>query len=562
MWAMTASHPGRARPLAPARLPAAAAALAVVAALIALLAGAPVARAAEAPAEPPAAPRDYAQPSTFDVLNLSWKGGAGNSGSSGDGLVWGGSYFLQAYLLMYEATGDRRYLNTFVAQADRILAARDSERGRRDARGRSLPAWSVGDPYTVGSVALADAAGVPVLELSSALPYAGKARVAVGAGSAPGTFRLTVWNPSRVYRKQPTDVLDDLTMDPASPDYAPARVAAAFPDSKLQLTARDLRAPGAAGGDPAPGQRRLTALRYVFPVHTGQLTYPLARFARIVRTTPGLRDDAGYAATADRYVEAARAAVAVHDEDWRETPSGEGFYVTPKGAPVRFDGVELPFNQVLSLGRTLVELAVLTGDEGYADKVRKIARWFKADLRPNAAGAYEWSYVWTKGRFFSGWTAEDGVSRYLPSHPGTRVAEDVDHGHIDIGFAVLALRELGTASGFTQDDMRRFAATFVRNIITTDARGVPTVFDRIDGRGPKGKRPNIPAAWLPLAPWDRAISDHLYADFNRRQPAATTPEVVLGTAYLNNYARRGRGGTPVAPAAGTPSATPAAPPAS
>jgi len=29
---------------------------------------------------------------------------------------------------------------------------------------------------------------------------------------------------------------------------------------------------------------------------------------------------------------------------------------------------------------------------------------------------------------------------------------------------------------------------------------------------------------------------------------------VLGSAYLNKHARRGRGGTPIAPAAGTPAA--------
>jgi hypothetical protein len=557
MVGMIAAHPGRARPSAGSRRGVAAALLAAAALAVILLAGVPAARAAD----PPAAPRDYAQPATFDALNLSWKDGAGNSRSSGGPLVWGGSYFLQAYLLMYEATGDRRYLDTFVEQADRILANRDSERGRRDFRGRSLPAWGVGDPYTVGAVTLADAAGLPVLELSSALPDAGKARVAVGAGTAPGTFRLTAWNPSRSHPKRPTDVLDDLTMDPASPDYAPARIAAAFPGSKLQLTARDVRTPGSAAGPPAEGERRLTALRYVFPVHTGQLTYPLARFVRIVRASPALRDDPGYAATAQRYLDAAIAAVAVHDEDWRETPEGLGYYVTPKGAPVRYDGVELPFNQVLSLGRTLVELAVLTGDPGYADRVAKIAAWWKSDLRANAAGAYVWNYAWTKGRFFSGWTAADGVSRYLPSQKGYRVAEDVDHGHIDVGFAVLAYRELGPASGFTEADMEALAATFVRNIITTDARGVPTVFDRVDRSGAKGRRANIPAAWLPLSDWDRAISDHLYADFNRRQPAATTPEVVLGSAYLNKHARRGRGGTPVAPAAGTPPAAPPAPPA-
>ena len=516
-------------------------ALAVAAVALAALAGtapAPAARAGE-----PAPPRDYAVRATFDALDASWDAGRGNSRRTGGALVWGGSYFLQSYLLMYEATGDLRYLQTFVAQADRILANRDSDRGLTDHRGRSLPAWGVGHPFTVGLAVLPDPAGLPVLEVASARPGSGNVVATVAPGTREGTITITAAKsfPRGRRRPVPTDVFADLTMDPRSPDYAVARINGAFEASKLQVTARDLRGPAAAGGVPAPGSVRLRAQRYVFPAHTGQLTFPLARFVRIVRETPGLRDDPGYRATADRFLAACVAAVAVHDEDWRETPAGEGFYVIPKGTPVRFDGAELPFNQALSLGRTLVELAALTGEEGYLRKVQAMARWLKGDLRVSAKGAYVWSYAWTRGSFHRGWTAEDGVSQYLPSHPGYRVAEDVDHGHIDIAFAVGAYRVLGPASGFTEADMQAFAATFVRNFITTDARGVPTVWDRVDASGAKGRRPNIPAAWMPLAAWDRAIFDHLYSDFNRRQPAATTPEVVFGTAYLNRFARRSRG---------------------
>ena len=58
-------------------------------------------------------------------------------------LAWGESYVLMAYLSMYEATGDRAYLQRFLEHADRVLVRRDDRTGVGDElRGRVMPAWS------------------------------------------------------------------------------------------------------------------------------------------------------------------------------------------------------------------------------------------------------------------------------------------------------------------------------------------------------------------------------------------------------------------------------------
>ncbi|MFA5384987.1 MAG: Ig-like domain-containing protein [Eubacteriales bacterium] len=59
-------------------------------------------------------------------------------------IAWDESYLLRAYLFMYEATGDKQYLDEFTGHADTFLTRRDSVRGVKDYRGLSLPAWRSG----------------------------------------------------------------------------------------------------------------------------------------------------------------------------------------------------------------------------------------------------------------------------------------------------------------------------------------------------------------------------------------------------------------------------------
>ncbi|OPX84751.1 MAG: hypothetical protein A4E53_03808 [Pelotomaculum sp. PtaB.Bin104] len=60
-------------------------------------------------------------------------------------LPWVETYVMRSYLLMYQATGDKSYIDAFVDHADSVLNRRDSVRKVSDHRGYSLPVWRNGD---------------------------------------------------------------------------------------------------------------------------------------------------------------------------------------------------------------------------------------------------------------------------------------------------------------------------------------------------------------------------------------------------------------------------------
>jgi hypothetical protein len=66
-------------------------------------------------------------------------------------LAWGESYQMMAYVAMYEATRDVKYLDRLVLHFDAVLSVRDDRDGAHDAiRGRTLPAWG-STRYTNGT---------------------------------------------------------------------------------------------------------------------------------------------------------------------------------------------------------------------------------------------------------------------------------------------------------------------------------------------------------------------------------------------------------------------------
>jgi len=85
----------------------------------------------------------------FDKLDTRNNGNWYKDYNNKDGvLAWDESYVMRAYLEMYEATKNTKYLDKFIVHADSVLKQRDSERGVKDYRGLSLPAWSAGNRYT------------------------------------------------------------------------------------------------------------------------------------------------------------------------------------------------------------------------------------------------------------------------------------------------------------------------------------------------------------------------------------------------------------------------------
>lgn len=476
-----------------------------------------------------AAAIDYTAKQTFDDWDrLFQQGSPGqpdqpNDNTNADGrsgmLAWSQSYVLLGLVRMYETYQDTYYLDRLIENTDQVLSVRDSERGVTDYRGLSLPAWRADHPYTVGFATLADGNGNPSLEIRHALAYAENATVTVLAGSRPDTFTVRVVNTQ--YNR--TVTLTDLTMDPASPDYAVRRFYDAYPGT-LQLTASDLRATQSAAGNPATGTFAVTTRPVIFGVHTGMITYPIASFVRIVRQSPVLMSNARYRAKAAEYLAACRDAVAVHDWEYRENDLGEGYLVWPKGQPLPNDGCEQPINQSVSLGQTLVELAIVTGDRGYRRKVAAMAKMFRRQIDVDAGGAGTWHYWPAGGKAYDGFaktgSPDTDVSVFSPSGAGAKQFEDISHGAIDVEFAVRAFR---AKLGFTGEDMARIAKTFTQNVAMTDPAGLPSIHSTVAGTGTGAASVAHQAPrWMQATPWDAGVHRHCLALYNRYQP---TPEV-------------------------------------
>ncbi|GAA2804426.1 twin-arginine translocation signal domain-containing protein [Kribbella solani] len=489
---------------------------------------------------------DYTARATFDAWDrLFQQGGPGqpdqpNDNTNRDGrsgmLAWSQSYVLLGLVRMYETYRDTHYLDRLIDNIDQVLSVRDSERGVTDYRGLSQPAWRADHPYTTGYATLADSNNQPLLDLREALTYAEDTTVTVSAGARPDTFTINLVN-TFVNR---TVTLTDLSLDPASPDYAVTRIYAAAP-GPLQLTAVDRRpAPHPTSGPsdlPRLGTYEMRCRPVIFAVHTGMITYPIASFVRIVLSSPVLRRR--YQRKAAEYLQACREAVAVHDWEYRDA----GHLIWPKGQPLAYDGCEQPINQSVGLGQTMVELALITGDREYRRKVAAMGRMMSAQLTADAGDAYLWHYWPTGGRIYDGFTktgdpATD-VSIFTPSGGPARQFEDISHGAIDVEFAVRAFR---AKLAFTGRDLTRIARTFTQNVATTDAAGLPAVHTTVAGGtiGAASVAHQAPR-WMQITPWDRNVHAHCLALYNRYQPA---PErdgqqaigfgwLLANVAYLN-----------------------------
>lgn len=489
---------------------------------------------------------DYTARQTFDDWDrLFQQGGPGqpdqpNDNTNADGrsgmLAWSQSYVLLGLVRMYETYRDTYYLDRLVENIDQVLSVRDSVRGVTDYRGLSLPAWRADHPYTTGYTTLADSNGHPLLEVRQALPYAEDTTVSVLAGSSPDRFTLRLVN---VFVNR-TVTHTDLSLDPASPDYAVDRLYAASP-GPLQLTALDVREAGA--GVPVLGDFPMKTKPVIFAVHTGMITYPIASFVRIVQRSPEL--GRRYWAKATEYLAACRAAVAVHDWEYRD-----GHLIWPKGQPLAYDGCEQPINQSLALGQTLVELALITGNRGYRRKVVELAAMYSGQLALDAGGAYQWHYWPTGGLIYEGFaktgSPETDVSVFTPSVAGAKQFEDISHGAIDVEFAVRAHQ---ARLAFTAQDMTQIAKTYTQNVAMTDSAGLPAIHTTVAGTGAGAASVAHQAPrWMQATLWDPQVHTHTLGLYDRYQP---TPErdgqqaigfgwLLANTAYLNWGARHRR----------------------
>ncbi|MGV9938339.1 hypothetical protein [Streptomyces sp. NPDC003401] len=416
---------------------------------------------------------------------------------------WGTSWRMQGHLLMAERTGRPAYAERLAELIDQVLRARDDVRGAHDFRGRSLPVWSSAHKFTAASAVLCDTDGRPALEVTVCPPHARTARVTVAA-DGDRHFRLTVTGPQRA----DVDVAG-LALDPLDERRADRAVYAAY-EQRTAVTARLV-----PHDRPVPGPRRLRPGTFAvrpatvsLAAQTGMITYPMAGLARLARDRP----DAVPAAVrrrVDGYLDAVDRALRVHDEQWGTTDDGRGFYRWLPDEPVSFAGAELPTNEFLAMGRTAVQLAVVTGEARWRERAAAMARALHGDLTVTD-GAAVWPYWPGFGRVHQGWRATgspktDG-SDVRPSYRAVTVPEDVTHALIDLDFLCLYHDAPGLPEVFTRDDMRAVARTFTRNAVELRGRTLRLRHD-VGGGGRRGtdREQAYVAAWLPLRRWSREV---------------------------------------------------------
>lgn len=169
-----------------------------------------------------------------------------------------------------------------------------------------------------------------------------------------------------------------------------------------------------------------------FAAHTGMITYPMLEFVQLARehSADELCEEAS------EVLSRARESIDYHDRDWVVQESGFGLYTYPEDYYHKANYI-IPLSQQATIGRSLVLLWDLTGDQSYYEKARDIALGIKASLQET-----EWvGYVW-------------GV-QMGPISDRNPIA-DVSHSTVTVDFIRLAY-EHGIV--FDDGDLRNVACT-------------------------------------------------------------------------------------------------------
>jgi hypothetical protein len=440
-------------------------------------------------------------------------------------LAWGTAWVMRGLLVMHEATGDPAYLHRLGVVVDWVLDQRDDVRGVLDQAGRRAPAWSSAGIYSVHTGTVPDGDGRTAL-LVHVGPPAARGWVDVEPGASADRFRVRVTTPDGPQRQ-----LDDLSLDRHSPRFAPRVAYAAY--THRQDPVLEVPAPGAVERSlPSPGRYPLVPARVVLAAQTGMIAAPIAGLVRVVRADPVLAGGR-LGEQAERWEGAAEAALAVHDDEWRDDGEGRSCYVLPADQPLPFAGVELPTNEFLAMGLAHLELAAISPDPVHRDRAEAMARTFRQQLRP-VADHVVWSYWPDFGAVYRGWSKSDdptaAPSPLRPMFPATTRAEDITHALIDVEFAFRYRTATWVPPVFTDPDMNRLARTYVEAVAIPAqpwrpwrrAAREPGLRRLVAGSGASCTDAQLPfaSAWLALARWDPRVRPHVLA-VQRRTAGAT-----------------------------------------
>ncbi len=207
------------------------------------------------------------------------------------------------------------------------------------------------------------------------------------------------------------------------------------------------------------GTVRYTEQYDEFMVHDGHTCVPMARFVKLVYSDAALHQN--YKPKADHYLSALENhIIAKWHANWNANRGTDGSLREWGGFK------HLPHNQYLAFGTLLLVLHEIAQSphytpsnpafpDFYLQEATEMAQFFKDDLRYlQEEDAYLWDYM------------KDGRR------------EDTGHANLDIEFAIRAYH-LGIV--FDQQDMRRFASTFI-NVLWNQDEAKPEFRSHVDSQ--------------------------------------------------------------------------------
>src|SRR5690606_26076541 len=119
----------------------------------------------------------------------------------------------------------------------------------------------------------------------------------------------------------------------------------------------------------------------------------------------------------------------------------------------------------------------LTKKPEYLERSKRMINLFANRLMYDKfKDVYVWNY-WYEPMTTTGWGPEDNISYNVKKYPGNAIIEDLSHAGHNVRMVVEAY-QMGIR--FDETDMKRFANTFLKNVLTPDRRKV-TRF--VDGSG-------------------------------------------------------------------------------
>ena len=257
-------------------------------------------------------------------------------------------------------------------------------------------------------------------------------------------------------------------------------------------------------------------LRVIHLVHNGMITYPMVKFALMVKN--GINLDK-FQDKASAYVQFTEESLSVFDEDWMFNENTEVWYyqfrVREQPVGTLFSAkyqeilMPLPFNQQLAAARASLYLCQIQGNESnFCPKATALAKHFRNRVRQDSKGFYVWDY----------WYGE-ALDKFY------RTREDVSHGGIDIDFAILSHRN---STVFEETDINKFKNTYYQ----ISKNGSFSRF--VDGTGAAISPTFIPL-WMELSPYDCKPWQYFKSLLEQDKLPEQGATVMLGIAKLAKY---------------------------